>query len=203
MELPLSDDRYLEVPAGFFHGRRYVDRSRGRPSLSLGDLPVLQFRPDLGIDTHMIAKGFDRRACRHGIVAAFRRQPGGPLRGHHQPNGRMGFLVRLRHYLDLGHLTIFNIRLFRDVPGMVGNVLGWKGIVLSFMREEILGPCLNDSINCLGEQVPVPALVPRVSRNVEGHVFTRPASAPETHFHPSLRHLVQQGNVFGEPNGMP
>ena len=115
----------------------------------------------------------------------------------------MGFLVRLRHYLDLGHLTIFNIRLFRDVPRMVGDVLGWKGIVLSFMREEILGPRLNDSINCLGEQVPVPALVPWVSRNVEGHVFTRPASAPETHFHPSLRHLVQQGNVLRKPYGMP
>jgi hypothetical protein len=115
----------------------------------------------------------------------------------------MGFLVRLRHYLELGNLTFFNVWLFRHVPGMVWGVLRWKGVVLPFMGEEIVSPRLYDDIYCLDEQVSILTFVPWVSHNVEGHVFTRPTTTPEAHFHPSLRHLVQQGNVLGESDGMP
>ena len=77
-----------------------------------------------------------------------------------------------------------------------------KAVVLAGMGEELLGPRLLHDLDGLDEERAVGFLL-RVRVGVELGSLVAADTASEPHFDTPLRQVVEDGEVLGEPDGMP
>ena len=83
------------------------------------------------------------------------------------------------------------------------GVFDGEGVVRAFVGKVFVGPDLADDFHGLGKQLPVLLVLARVGVGMKLRPFIRPDAPSEPDFDPTPGHVVQDGQVFGQPYRMP
>ena len=78
-----------------------------------------------------------------------------------------------------------------------------EGVVGPLVSEALFRPGLPHDLDGLTEELAILLLLPRVGAGVKLRALVRPDAATEADVHSSPGQIVENGEILGQPDGMP